>query len=142
MPRAGAVTISVQGLDELRRDLKQAGNKVEQRKLRTKLKRAAEIVADDARGRVPVVSGDARSTLKAGATAGSAFVVGGKADSPYYGWLDFGSRTPNQQVGPWRNSGAGPHGGRFIYPAIKANSDELIKQVTDAVDEALTEERL
>jgi HK97 gp10 family phage protein len=142
MARPGAVRISVEGLDELRRDLKQAGDKLEQRKLRTKLRKAAEIVASDARSRMPSLTGNARSSVKAGAATGAAYVQGGKADQPYYGWLDFGSRTPNKQVGPWRNSGTGPRGGRFIYPALEANSEELVEQVTKAVDEALTEENL
>lgn len=164
MAREGAIRISVEGLDDLRRDLKAAGNKVEQKKLKEKLKKAAEVVASDARSRVPTgpdAGGHAADTIKAGSTATSAFVVGGKATNPYYGWLDFGSRTPRGgfsngrigqtsaararngfRVGPWAGSGAGPKGGRFIYPAIEANSDELIRQVTKAVDEALTEENL
>ena len=145
MPRPGAVTITVEGLDELRRDLKQAGDRATGRELQKGLKDAAEIVASDARSNVPYGDdrgGHARDTIKAGATMGSAYVSGGKADNPYYGWLDFGSRNPNKQVGPWAHSGAGPKGGRFIYPAIAANSDALVKQVTKAVDTALTKENL
>jgi hypothetical protein len=142
MARAGAVSISVEGLDELRRDLKQAGDRATSTELRKKLKDAAEIVASDARASVPVVSGSARSTLKAGATATSAFVTGGKRENPYYGWLDFGSRSPNNQIGPWRNSGEGPKGGRFIYPAIAATSAVLVDKVTDAIDTALKKENL
>lgn len=165
MAREGAVQISVEGLDELRRDLKAAGDKNLSRKLRARLKKAAEVVAADARSRVPVgpdVGGHATDHIKAGSTTTSAFVIGGKADNPYYAWLDFGSRTPNGgkftrgrigqtaaaraaagvRVGPWANSGAGPKGGRFIYPSIEANSDELIEQVTAAVDEAFKEEDL
>jgi HK97 gp10 family phage protein len=140
--RAGAVAISVEGLDELRRDLKQAGDRATSTELRKKLKDAAEIVASDARSEVPVVSGNARSTVKAGATATSAYVTGGKKENPYYGWLDFGTRSPNQQIGPWRNSGTGPKGGRFIYPAIAANSALLVDKVTDAIDTALKKENL
>lgn len=145
MPRPGAVTISVEGLDELRRDLKQAGDKATGRELQKNLKKAAEVVASDARGNVPTGpdrGGHARDTIKAGASTGAAYVQGGRSESPYYGWLDFGSRNPNRQIGPWANSGAGPKGGRFIYPAIAANSDELVKQVHHAVDVALKKENL
>lgn len=145
MPREGAISISVEGLDELRRDLKQAGDKATGRELAKHLKNAAEIVASDARNNVPIGPDDfghVRDTIKAGSTPTSAFVVGGKSESPYFGWLDFGSRNPNKQVGPWAHSGAGPRGGRYIYPAIADNSDELVKQVHDAVDTALKKENL
>lgn len=145
MPRPGAITISVEGLAELRRDLKTAGLKATGRELQKELKAAAEIVASDARDRVPIgpdIRGHARDTIKAGATQDSAYVSGGKRENPYYGWLDFGSRNPNKQVGPWRQSGYGPTGGRFIYPALADNSDVLVKKVYNAVDTALTKENL
>lgn len=145
MPRPGAVTISVEGLDELRRDLKQAGDRATSTELRKELKQAAEIVATDARDKMPYGDdrgGHARDTVKAGATPTAAYVQGGQQVNPYYGWLDFGSRNPNQQIGPWAHSGAGPKGGRFIYPAIADNSDVLVKKVYDAVDTALKKENL
>ena len=165
--RAGSVKITVQGLDELRRDLKAAGDegKTLGRELKRRLKKVADTVAADARGRVPYGpdrGGHARDTIKGGSTATSAYVQGGKAENPYYGWLDFGRRTPNGgafsagrsgraaqiransgiRVGPWANSGTGPRGGRFIYPAIEDNSKKLIQEVGAALDATLKKENL
>lgn len=157
----GIKVVRVDGLAELRRDLKAADRKLD-RRLAARLRKAAQIVVDEAKRRVPVVSGDARDSIKPGVSGAKAFVRGGKDDVPYYGWLDFGTRTPNQgsftsgrsgqraaarvaagqRVGPWANTGRGPTGGRFIYPAIDAKSDDVTTQVRDAVDEALREVNL
>jgi HK97 gp10 family phage protein len=140
--------IRVDGLKELRRDLRAADRKVD-RKLATKLKRAAEIVAADARDRVPTgpgAGGHAADSIKAGVSGPKAFVKGGGDAVPYYGWLDFGTRSPNtgqpRSVGPWAGTGKGPAEGRFVYPAIEANSEEVTNQVRKAVDEALNEVNL
>jgi hypothetical protein len=84
--------------------------------------------------------GGARGSIRAGTGVSGPFVAGGKKTVPYYGWLDFGSRNPirgrPRSVGPWKGSGAGPSKGRFIYPAIDRNRDELQRRVTDAVEKA------
>ena len=89
---------------------------------------------------MPSRSGNAINTIKAkGGTGGASVVAGGK-DAPYFKWLDFGSRTPrtgnSREEGPWRGSGAGPKGGRFIYPAIGENWAKVIEASGRAVDEA------
>ena len=65
------------------------------------------------------------------------------AEAPYFPWLDFGSRDPrtgNSRVeGPWRGSGTGPKGGRFIYPAIEAKWDEVVNAAGEAVENAARE---
>lgn len=143
--------------------------------LKADLKRAAEIVARDARARVPVgppKHGHARDSIKAGATQKGAYVQGGKKTIPYYGWLDFGTREPvtmsglrrkasignahqttkwerhrlnragfmgggaGRWHGPWYLSGKGPAEGRFIYPAIRAHRDELVKAADKAFKRA------
>ena len=159
--RDGLKVVRVDGLAELRRDLKAADRKLD-RRLAARLRKAADMVAKAAKDRVPVRSGAARDSIKPGVTGAKAFVRGGKDDVPYYGWLDFGSRTPNggsfsagrsgqraqaraaagQRVGPWANTGQGPRGGRFIYPALEEKSTEVTDQVRDAVDEALREVNL
>lgn len=160
------ITVKVEGLTELRRDLKAAGEKNLDRRLSTRLRRAAEIVAKAAREKVPdgpERGGHIKTSIKASATTKGAFVSGGKQEFAYYGWLDFGSRTPNKgtfngqsgsarraqarqvsgsRVGPWAASGAGPKGGRFIYPAIEENSTALVAETRAAVDQALKEANL
>lgn len=134
--------VQVDGLRELRRSLRQAQDLEDLRDLRDGLKDAANIVARDAQGRVPSRTGRARDSIRATAGGNTAYVKGGKARVPYYGWLDFGSRTPNRgnsrSVGPWSGSGKGPNGGRFIYPAIDAKRDEVVELVAEAVEHALS----
>lgn len=162
---AGSIdVVKIEGLADLRSDLKAVDRKLD-RRLASRLRAAAKIVAEAAKARVPLgppERGHARDSIKPGTTTKGAYVKGGKDDVPYYGWLDFGTRTPNggqfssgragqraamraaagERVGPWANTGQGPKGGRFIYPALEANSDEVITKVRQAVDEALNEVNL
>ena len=129
------------GLAELRRDLRRAEDAEGLRELREGLRGAANIVVRDAKGRVQSRSGRLRDSIRATMSGNRAFVVGGKARVPYYGWYDFGSRTPHRgrprSVGPWAGTGAGPRDGRLIYPAIKANNRRIAQEVARALDRAL-----
>ncbi len=131
-------SVHVVGLRELRRNLRQAGEVEELVEVRNALRSGARIVADDARRRVPVRTGRARDSIRPLVSGNRAFVAGGKARVPYYGWLDFGSRRPisgrPRSVGPWAGSGAGPSKGRFIYPAIDAKIDDVVEMVSDALN--------
>lgn len=133
--------VKVEGLAQLRRDLRRAEQIDDLRDLRDGLKRAAEVVAREAKSRVPRRSGVAASSVRATAGGNKAYVVGGKAKVPYYGWLDFGSRTPRtgnaRSVGPWSGSGAEPRKGRFIYAAIDGREREVARIVEEAVSAAL-----
>jgi hypothetical protein len=113
----------------------------ERGELRDGLKAAAEIVARDARSRVPSRSGKAAGAIRAVSGGNRAFVVGGKKAVPYYGWLDFGGRTPRlgnpRSVGPWSGASGGPPKGRFIYPALDAKEREVVEAVGDSVQKAV-----
>lgn len=134
--------VQVHGLTELRRALKQIEDPTRRKEVLAGFKAAAKIVADEARGNVPQKSGRAAKSIRTGAAwqkgSAQAFVVGGKKAVPYYGWLDFGSRTPKvgnpRSVGPWRGSGTGPKEGRFIYPAIKAKGEQVAMAIRQGVD--------
>ena len=97
-------------------------------------------IALDAKTEVPRVSGKARGSIRAGMKGQTPYVAGGKASVPYYGWLDFGSRTPRsgrpRSVGPWKGSGGGPKQGRFIYAAIAENRARIQKRAVAAFDKA------
>lgn len=133
--------VRVEGLAELRRALRKAEQVDDMRDLRDGMKRAAEVVARDAQGRIPSRTGRTRGSVRAVSGGNKAFVVGGKKTVPHYGWLDFGSRTPRtgqaRSVGPWANSGTGPARGRFIYPAVDAREREVVHLVQQAVSQAL-----
>ncbi len=134
--------VRVDGLKELRRAL----NKVDPtltKELRGELKAIGDDVAADAQRKVPVKSGRARASIRAGVSGNNAYVAGGKKKVPYYGWLDFGSRNARtgqpRSVGPWKGSGAGPKGGRFIYPAIDGNRRNIETRAVAAMERAKDE---
>lgn len=139
--------IRAEGLDELRRDLK--GLKDDpldrRRQVLDAFRDAADIVADEAKRRANTFSFDLSDTIRPGSGMSSrgptSFVKGGKAAYPWYGWADFGSRNPRtgqpRSVGPWANSGRGPRGGRFIYPAIEAKAGDVVREIERGVDAVL-----
>lgn len=134
--------IEVTGLRVFQKGLRQLAPEID-KALKEDLTAVAEVVAADARRRVHSRTGATAKTIRAGADAKGPYVKGGKAKLPHYAWLDFGSRRANKGiktvrggVGPWRRSGAGPERGRFIYPAIDANRDEIVEAATKALDKA------
>lgn len=129
--------IEIEGLAAFRRGLRQIDPQLA-KDFRQEILPIARRVADDARGRVPQKSGRAAGSIRGGVSGNNAYVAGGKKAVPYYGWLDFGSRRPvkgnPRSQGPWSGSGRGPKGGRFIYPAIAANREDIAKQAAEAID--------
>lgn len=112
-----------------------------QKELKTELKKVAEIVSSSAKGKVHSQSGRAAGSIRAGGTAKGAYVSGGKAGVPYYGWLDFGTRVPHigqpRLVGPWKATGKGPKHGRFIYVALDEKRPEVRAAVVKAVSNSI-----
>lgn len=127
MPNAG---IEVEGLRETAKAVKALDPELA-KSLKVAFTKVAEVVADAARAKVPTRSGRARSSVRAGADTKGPYVAGGKKAVPYYGWLDFGSRSPvkghPRAYGPWFKSGVGPKRGRFIYPALDAHEQQVIE---------------
>jgi len=134
--------MEIPGLADLRRDL-QGMPKDVKKALPREMEKVAEIVARDAARRVPSKSGTAINSIRAKGVPSGASIVAGGSEAPYFPWLDFGSREPrsgnSRAEGPWRGSGAGPSGGRFIYPAIEAKWDEVIEAAGEAVERAARE---
>lgn len=131
--------VRVEGLKELRRSLNRIDPTLT-KELRVELKAIGDDVAADARRAVPQRTGQARASIRSGVSGNNAYVAGGKKRVPYYGWLDFGTRTPRRgqprSVGPWRRSGTGPKGGRFIYPAIDDNRSMIKRRALQAFNKA------
>jgi hypothetical protein len=100
------------------------------------MKSVAELVAADARSRVPSRGGKAAASIRARSGGNTVYIRAGGARVPYYGWLDFGGtlkpkgRRYNTQVRPRIQ------GGRFIYPAIEAKQSLLIKKAEEAFESA------
>lgn len=131
--------IQIDGLAEFRRDLKKIDEELA-KELRTDLLSIAREIAIETAIRVPRRSGAAAGSIRAGVSGNNAYVQGGKASVAYYGWLDFGGRTPvkgnPRSVGPWKDSGPGPQGGRYIYPTIRRNEREIEAKAQQAFDKA------
>ena len=133
--------IEIEGLKEFRKDLKRIDEELA-KELRADLLVIAREIAREAAARVAVISktGKAAGSIRAGVSGNNAYVMGGKASVPYYGWLDFGGRNAisgrPRSVGPWKGSGPGPERGRFIYPTIVRNRREIEQKAQQAFDKA------
>ena len=126
--------------------MRKLGQADQLKEVRGALKAGAEIVAVDARRRVPSKSGRARGSISTSVSGASAFVVGGRKTVRYYSWLDYGGRSPRygqpRRVGPWAHAGRGPADGRFLRPALEAKFDEVTVEVQRGIDEVIAGEGL
>ena len=131
--------VRVSGMAETQRSLKKLDPELS-KAFRKEFLTIGKKIALDAKTEVPRVSGKARGSIRAGMKGQTPYVAGGKASVPYYGWLDFGSRTPKsgqpRSVGPWKGSGSGPKRGRFIYKAIDKNRAVIKAGAKEAFDKA------
>jgi len=132
--------VQIDGLKALRAGLRKIDPQL-QKDLRNDLLPVAHRVAADAAGRVPSKSGRAAASVRGGVSGNNAYVQGGRKTVPYFGWLDFGSRSPKagnpRSVGPWAGTGAGPKRGRFLYPAIDAKREDIETTAADAIDRVI-----
>jgi hypothetical protein len=132
--------VRIEGLADLRKGLRKIDPALA-KEFRNEILPIAQQVASDARSRVPSRSGRAAASIRGGVSGNNAYVAGGKKSVPYFGWLDFGSRSPRtgnpRSVGPWKNSGTGPSKGRFIYPAINQNRGAIERRAAQAIDDII-----
>jgi hypothetical protein len=122
--------IKITGLAEFNRNLRKISADLP-KELRLANNAVAQIIVDWARPKIPSDSGAAAKSLKVRSTRTEVRVQGGSRRVAYYPWLDFGGR-----VGPKR-SVARPFysDGRYIYPALAANRDELYQTHVDQLVE-------
>lgn len=99
--------------------------------LRVAFNKASALVIDYARPRVPSRSGAARGSLKVRSSQREARIAAGGRRAPHYPWLDFGGRVGrNDSVRrPFLTEG------RYIYPGLKANRDEITEVMSTALAE-------
>lgn len=132
------IDIRVEGLDNLRKRLRKA-DKGLARDLGKAGKKAADIVAKDAASRVDVRSGQAKRSVKAVTLRGGGAVKGGGAAVPYFGFLDYGNK-PGSGAGVGRgDSQRRPYiaGGRYVYPALADNRDEVVRTYEELLADVL-----
>lgn len=125
---------AVEGMAEWRKALGQIDKQL-QKDFRTRIKAVADEVAADARQRVPVKSGRARRSVKAGVSGNRAYIQEGGNAAPYSRWLDFGGVL--KPTGGRKNTIIRPviKGGRYLYPAINANEDRIRRGAEKAFED-------
>lgn len=120
--------IRVEGLRELQRELRRAGNTELPKQVRKAAKDAAQIVADDAARRAPRRSGRLAASIKASASQSSAKVKAGTASRvPYAGPIHYGWRKRNIRPNP------------FLYAARDARRGEVERAFEKAMDDLASE---
>lgn len=130
-PTTGYGEVSVTGLVELQRALKQIDPDL-QKELKGRLKRIGDKVRDRVRSKMPKRTGRARASVRSGATNTGAYVVHGKASTPYTPWLDFGGTL--KATGGRRNVQHRPvlREGRYLYPSIEELAPETRAEALEA----------
>ncbi len=109
--------VRIEGLDKLHREFK-AISKELPKELKAVSKAGAEIVADEGRVRVPVLTGKLRAAIKAGATAKGGIV---RVKLDYAPPIHFGWTAHNIDPDP------------FLYDALDDRREEVTQIVNDGV---------
>jgi hypothetical protein len=120
------VWVEVTGLKEFRAQLK-AMDAGLPKMIRVALNEASDLVISYARPKVPHRSGRAQSSLKVRSSQKEARIAAGGTRAPYYPWLDFGGTTPRGGTRPFYTEG------RYIYPGLRANRDEITEKMSTAL---------
>ena len=136
------LTIRIEGLDELRKALRQADKGLAQN-LGKAGKQAADIVAREARPRVPERTGRAARSVRAATSRGGGDVKGGGSTVPYFGFLEFGNKLHAGHGVGRGDSQRRPFvkQGRYIFaafadkrPEVERTYQELLTDVLRAAD--------
>lgn len=125
--------IQIGGLRELQRALKEMDATLP-RGIRVALNKSSQLVIDYAAPKVPKKTGKARASLKVRSSQRAARVAAGGTRAPWFPWLDFGGA-----VG--RNDSTKREfikTGRYIYPGLDANRDEITEVMVEALTELAT----
>ena len=127
------VSIHLKGLKEFQGALREVDRKLGP-ELRKTLNQVAEVVASAARPLVPVQSGKAVGSIKAGSTQRAAQIKAGGAKVPYYQWLDFGGHVGrNKSIArPFYTIG------RYLYPTAKEKRPETERKLDEVLRQLAT----
>ena len=129
-----ADVIKVEGLREFRSSLRKMDAGLP-KTLRVAGNRAANVVVDEAKPRVPRLTGRAAASIRVASTQASARIRAGSKRVPWFPWLDFGGRVGrNKSVRrPFLKEG------RYIWAAFADKRDAVERELQDAlVDVART----
>lgn len=122
------ITIGVEGLTEFNQALKRLDKDLP-KLTRLAMNKAADVVVQYGRARIPVRTGRAQASIKARSTRGAVRVSEGGNRAPYTPWLDFGGRTGRRK----RTVRKFISEGRYLYPALYEKSDEIQQALEDGL---------
>lgn len=146
-PVTSADTVRVEGLDELRRELRRLDDAGLSDRLKDANYRAGEIVVRRARQRAAALGRmqqKAADTLRPARQAARAVVTLGRASVPFALGAEFGAgrgiRTPGRNRGrvglnqflAWRGNSTGA--GYFLWPAVRDSNDEIMATYGDEIE--------
>lgn len=118
-PRVTQSAIGIEGLTELRRQLKQVEGQLP-KELATMFQGVAEKVAVKVRGKINSRSGRAASSVKASKSQRGAIVRAGGKKVVYWGPLDFGGYPGDREFIPE---------GRYLYPTAEEEGPNAVDDV-------------
>jgi hypothetical protein len=116
----------VHGLRDLKNELREMDKKLPKELKKVSLK-AADVIADEARPNVAVVSGSLQKSLKAAGTPTGASVKFGKKSVPYAGAYHWGHNV--------RPQGGHMDGHPVISDALSKRYDEMVRVYEDGLEE-------
>lgn len=124
--------LRISGLREIQKALKDLDGE-SQKELRTALNEGAQIVVNVAQRRVPVLTGAARSSIRATSGQREARVSAGGKKAPYLPWLDYGGKVGRNRsvVRPFIK------GGRYLYPAYESQHDNVLRLIRKRLTDLL-----
>lgn len=127
--------IVVTGLPDLQKALKQLDKQLP-KELAAGLAEASEIVAKDARAKVPVRSGAAVGSIKVRKQQRAAAIAVGGNKAPYFPWLDFGGQIGGKSGAASGNRGKRPFlkEGRYIYPSLRNKRPEVAAKIDEVLE--------
>lgn len=146
MARLKGAAIRVEGLDELRRELR----KLDDAGLTNALRQANYDVAEHVIARAKAAASTklqrkAADSMTASRQAARAQINAGGSKAPFFGGAEFGAGQGQRRVGPsgrqflghnqfeaWR--GNGMDAGYFLYPTIRDETDEIIDIYGDEIE--------
>jgi hypothetical protein len=125
-----AEVIKIEGLREFRAGLKRMDKDLP-KGIRLALNSVVDIVVDDARPRIPRVTGKAANSLKSQSTQSAARIKAGGSRAPYFPWLDFGGKTgPGRSVErPFYKKG------RYVWLSFADKRTEVTKALEGALSD-------
>lgn len=130
------VGIRVQGLNDFVRLLREVDKELP-KEVRKGFNQVAEVVATDARARVPVRSGALRASIRVSSTQREARITMGSAKVPYAGWMEFGGTLAHPKRGTEQRRPI-VRRGRYLYGSYFAHRDLVGRKAEEVLSTLAT----